>query len=403
MRPSRRWVRAVSSSPYCVSNDVHRILRSFNARESIQLTVSIPTHVRDLPTYGAGRPISEVAREFGISAADIVKLASNENPLGMSEKSKAAIASLIEETARYPDPNGFALRQGIASGTGLPIDWITLGSGSSEILEMAARAFLDSEAQGLISQYAFTVYSSAIKVTGAKLVTVPAVDFGHDLVAMARAIVPQTRLIYVANPNNPTGTYFSRMEFDTFMKAVDGRAVVVLDEAYQEYLAPADRFDAKDLVERHANLIVSRTFSKAHGLAGLRVGYALGQAAVTEALNKVRPTFNVNNLAQAAALAALRDDEFLEETRRVNDAGLAHMVAFCDANGLQYVPSKGNFLLIHVGEAAKINARLLQRGIIVRPVANYGLGEWLRISIGTENENQRFFDAMSSVLAEDKN
>lgn len=362
--------------------------------------IDLPTHIRELPDYVAGRPISEVAREFGISPGKIVKLASNENPMGMSGKSKAAIAELIDDTARYPDPNGFSLRTKISAAVGLPLEWITLGSGSSEILEMSARAFLAPGAAGLISQYGFTVYASAIKVTGATLQIVPALDYGHDLDAMAAAITPITKLIYVANPNNPTGTYFERAVFDRFMEKVGGRAVVVLDEAYQEYLAPEERFDVAELVSEYGNLIVSRTFSKAHGLAGLRVGYALGQPFVTEALNKVRPTFNVNNLAQAAAAAALDDEAFLENSRQVNDAGMAQMVLFCSERDLEFVPSKGNFLLIRVGDAAGVNKRLLQQGVIVRPVANYGLPEWLRVSIGTEEENRRFFEAMQTALEE---
>lgn len=362
------------------------------------MTVKVPGHINDLPKYVAGRPVGEVAREFGLDPDAIVKLASNENPLGMSASAKAAIVAAVSDTARYPDPHGHDLRQAISGMLDVPPDWIILGSGSSEILEMSGRAFLAPGDAGVYAQYGFTVYNSAIKVTGAEAIVVPARDFGHDLPAMAQAITPAVNLVFVANPNNPTGTYFSAAEFDAFMASVDGRAVVVLDEAYQEYLDPADRFDVKALVEANPNLIVSRTFSKAYGLAGLRVGYAVAQPQLIEALNKVRPTFNVNQAAQAAATAALKDLEFLQQSRTLNDAGLKKMTAFCEAHGLDYVPSKGNFVLIHVGDAAGYNQKLLRKGVIVRPVANYQLPEWLRVSIGTEAENQRFFDVMDDLL-----
>lgn len=369
-------------------------------KEEPALKVELPSHIRELPIYVPGRPIADVAREFNLEPESIVKLASNENPLGMSALSKAAIAVAMDDAARYPDPNGFSLKAKISIEVNLPPEWITLGSGSSEILELAARAFLAPGVAGLISQYAFTVYAFAVKVTGATLQVVPARDYGHDLNAMAEAILPETKLIYVANPNNPTGTYFSAAEFDTFMQNVNRRAIVLLDEAYQEYLAPAERFDVTQLVSRHDNLIVSRTFSKAHGLAGLRVGYAISGPDITQALNRVRPTFNVNAVALAAAVAALNSGEFLEQSRQVNEAGMDQFARFCKAHRLDFVPSKGNFMLIRVGDAAGLNASLLRQGVIVRPVANYGLPEWLRVSIGTEDENRRFFEAMRVALGE---
>ncbi|MCS0583915.1 histidinol-phosphate transaminase [Massilia pinisoli] len=361
-----------------------------------------PDYVRAIAPYQAGKPISEVAREFGLDEANIVKLASNENPFGVPESAKAAMAAAAAELGRYPDANGFELKAALAKRYDVPADWITLGNGSNDILEIAAHAFVQKGQAVVYSQYSFAVYALATQGVGARGIVVPAKAYGHDLDAMADAIDPDTRLVYIANPNNPTGTFIPAAEIEAFLAKVPSSVVVVLDEAYNEYLEPKDQFESTQWVRKYPNLIVSRTFSKAYGLAGLRVGFAIAQPAVTDLMNRIRQPFNVNSLAQAAAIAALNDKAFLQKGFENNRAGYQQLTQAFEELGLEYVPSHGNFVLVKVGEdddaGARVNVALLKQGVIVRPVGAYGLPQWLRISIGLPEENARFVEALKKAL-----
>ena len=361
-----------------------------------------PSHVSAIAPYQPGKPIEELAREYGLDPSGIVKLASNENPLGMPASAQAAIAQAVAGLGRYPDAAGFELKAALSARYGVPQDWLTLGNGSNDILEIVALALLEPGVSVVYSRHAFVVYRLATQARGARHIMVPTRDLGHDLDAMLDAIAPDTRLVYIANPNNPTGSFLSREAIEAFLAAVAGRhgtrVTVVLDEAYNEYLEPELRFDSVALVRRYPNLLVSRTFSKAYGLAGLRVGFAVAQPAITDLLNRVRQPFNVNSLAQVAAIAALKDTEFLERSFQVNRDGKAQLQTAFDRLGLTYVPSYANFVLVKVGDAARINLELLRRGVIVRPVAGDGLPEWLRVSIGLPEENARFISALTEIL-----
>ena len=358
-----------------------------------------PAYVRAIAPYQAGKPISEVAREYGLDEARIVKLASNENPLGMPESAQRALAAAVSDLARYPDANGFALKAALSARLDVPESWLTLGNGSNDILELAAHAWLQPGTSAVYAQYSFAVYALATQETGARAIVVPATaGLGHDLPAMRAAITADTRLVFIANPNNPTGTFLPAAEIEAFLTAVPSDVVVVLDEAYNEYLDPALRADAVAWVRRHPNLVLSRTFSKAYGLAGLRVGYAVAHPELTDLMNRVRQPFNVNSLAQAAAVAALGDTAFLERSRVLNAEGLARLQSAFDALGLAYIPSYGNFVLVKVGDASGINQALLRAGVIVRPVGNYGLPEWLRVSIGLPQEIETFLTALRAAL-----
>ncbi|MGC9163870.1 MAG: histidinol-phosphate transaminase [Thiomonas sp.] len=360
-------------------------------------------YVQSISPYVGGKPIAEVARQFGLQPERIVKLASNENPLGMSPRAREAIVAALGDSTRYPDNDGYALKQALARHCGVPAEWITLGHGSSDLLEMAARALLTDHDAGMYSRYSFIVYTQAVQGVGATHQIVPDRDFGHDLPAMLGAITPQTRLIYVANPNNPTGTFLQADALLDFLRQVPPHIAVVLDEAYAEYIETPLRYDSMQWVREFPNLIVSRTFSKAYGLAGLRIGYGVSQPPLTDLLNRVRSAFNTSSIAQAAALAALDDQAFIEQAYAVNRAGHAQLAAAFDALGLRYLPSQGNFILVKVGEddgaGARVNLALLRRGIIARPVDNYGLSQWLRISIGTEVENAACIAALRAHYA----
>ena len=357
-----------------------------------------PAYVRAIAPYQPGKPIEELAREYALDPANIIKLASNENPLGMPESARRAIGAALADLGRYPDANGFALKLALAHKYGVPPDWLTLGSGSNDILEFAAAAVLAPGASTVYAEHSFAVYAIATQARGGRHIVVPARNFGHDLDAMRAAIAPDTRLLYIANPNNPTGTFVPGPEIAAFLARVPPRVLVVIDEAYNEYLPPELRHDSTQWVRQYPNVMVSRTFSKAYGLAGLRIGYGIAQPPVTDLLNRVRPPFNVNTPAQAAALAALADTAFLERSYRLNRDGLAELARAFEALGLGYVPSYGNFILVHVGPAARVYEELLRRGIIVRPVANYGLPEWLRVTVGLPEENLRFLRALPAAL-----
>ena len=357
-----------------------------------------PEYVRRIAPYVPGKPIEELAREYGLAAATIVKLASNENPRGPSPQVRGAVAAAAAEVTRYPDGNGFELKAALAARHGIEREQIVLGNGSYDVLELAAQAFLRPGDHAIYAQHAFAVYPLAIQARGATGIEVPARDFGHDLDAMCAAITARTRVVFVANPNNPTGTWLPAAALKAFLAAVPREVLVVLDEAYDEYLDAAQRSVSVTWLTEHPNLLVSRTFSKAYGLAGLRVGYGLMDSAVSALLNRVRQPFNVNSVAQAAALAALTDTEYVAESAALNREGLRELGAGLDALGVGYVPSHGNFLLVHVGDGAEVYVRLLRQGVIVRPVANYGLPQHLRVTVGLPPENRRFLGALAQAL-----
>jgi histidinol-phosphate aminotransferase len=361
-------------------------------------TIDALPYVRSIAPYQAGKPIEETAREHGLQPQAIVKLASNENPLGIPESARAAIAAAAAELGRYPDSNGFELKGALSRRFGVPADWITLGNGSNDILEAAAAVMLAPGRSCVYAQHSFAVYPLATLARGARAIVVPARDYGHDLEAMLAAIDADTRLVFVANPNNPTGTFVGAEPMAGFLARVPRHVVVVLDEAYNEYLPAEVRHPSIDWVRRFPNLLVSRSFSKAYGLAGLRVGYGVAQPELTDLLNRVRQPFNCNSLAQAAAVAALADEAFVSRSVEVNRSGMAQVTAAFDALGLRYLPSYGNFVLVQVGDGAAVYEGLLRRGVIVRPVANYGLPQWLRVTIGLAEENDRFIAALREVL-----
>ncbi|GAA3917986.1 histidinol-phosphate transaminase [Litoribacillus peritrichatus] len=356
--------------------------------------------VAKLHPYIPGKPVDELARDLNLNVDNIVKLASNENPLGPSQKVLDAIQAQLSDVTRYPDGNGFELKSALSARYGVDSGQITLGNGSNDVLDLIARAFLKPGKNAVFSQFAFAVYPISTQAVGAEMNIVPAKNFAHDLPAMAAAINDQTQVVFLANPNNPTGTVFSRTEFEAFMAKVPDRVLVVLDEAYSEYVENPDYPDGLGYLPSYANLIVTRTFSKAFGLASLRVGFAVSHPQVADLLNRVRQPFNVDSFALAAAVAALADVEYLEKSKALNDQGMAQLEEAFKALALSYIPSAGNFISVDFGrDAAPINQALLEKGVIVRPVANYGMPTFLRISIGTKQENQTFIDALKEILA----
>jgi histidinol-phosphate aminotransferase len=371
----------------------------FATTETCDPAVHAPEYVRGIAPYVPGKPIADLAREFGLNEADIVKLASNENPRGPGAAVRAAIERAVGELSRYPDGNGFALKGALAARFGVPQESIVLGNGSNDVLELVTQAFLTPGDEAVYSQHAFAVYPLATRARGATGVEVPADNYGHDLPGMRAAITPATRIVFVANPNNPTGTFIAPAALEAFIASVPPDVLIVLDEAYNEYLDPGHHGHSAQWVARHPNLIVSRTFSKAYGLAALRVGFGIMHAQVADMLNRVRQPFNVNALAQAAALAALADTAYVDESRRLNREGMAQLETGLRALGLEWLPSHANFLLVRVPDADRTYERLLRAGVIVRPVTNYGLPDWLRITVGLPAENRRFLDALGHALA----
>jgi histidinol-phosphate aminotransferase len=361
------------------------------------MVIAAPSYVRAIAPYQAGKPIEELAREFGLEPSKIIKLASNENPLGMPASAKRAMAQ-ADELGRYPDSNGFLLKAALSAKFDVPAEWLTLGNGSNDILEMVAAALLAPGRSCVYSQHSFAVYALATQARGARAIVAPAFELGHDLNAMLAAIDADTALIYIANPNNPTGTHLTADAIEAFLQRVPMRVVIVIDEAYNEYLPPQRRFDSAAWVRKFANVLVTRTFSKAYGLAGLRVGYGIAQPELTDLLNRVRQPFNVNGVAQAAAVAALSDAEYVERSYQLNTSGMRQLSDGFRSLQLKFVPSFGNFVLVKVGDAGRLYIELLKRGVIVRPVANYELPEWLRVTVGLREENQRFLEALSEAL-----
>jgi histidinol-phosphate aminotransferase len=360
-----------------------------------------PSYVRSIAPYQPGKPISELAREMGLAERSIVKLASNENPRGIGPRTRAAIEAALSDIARYPDGNGYELKQALARRYQVDMGSIVLGNGSNDVLELVAAAFLGPGRAAVMAQHCFAVYPLATQARGARSIVAPAKDYGHDLEAMTKAIDDETYVVWLANPNNPTGTYAKPDALEAFLRRVPERVLVVLDEAYNEYL-PADlRADSVRWLKRHPNLVLTRTFSKAYGLAGLRVGYALAHASVADVMNRVRQPFNVNSLALAAAAAALDDMEFVAKSYAENLQGMKQLEQGARSLGLEYIPSFGNFLTIRVGKAPEMYRRLLRRGVIVRPVGGgYQLPEHLRVTIGTAQENEKFLAALAASLKE---
>jgi len=353
--------------------------------------------VQQLHPYQAGKPTDELERELGLT--DIVKLASNENPLGLSASVKNALQTELAELTRYPDANGFYLKQALADKYAVDIEQITLGNGSNDLLELIARAFVTPADEVMFAEHAFVVYPLVTQAIGATAVVVKAKDYGHDLAAMAAAITDKTKLIFIANPNNPTGTFLEQDEIHAFLTQVPNEVLVVLDEAYFEYAEPQRRGNAIEWITEFPNLIVSRTFSKAYGLAGLRVGYSLSHPSIADILNRVRQPFNCNALALKAAQTVLNDEQYLMDSVALNNAGMADLCAFFDKHKLAYIPSMGNFITVNVGQSGdEVYQKLLLEGVIVRPITGYGLPQHLRISIGTDAENQRFKKALTHVL-----
>mgnify|MGYP000553574726 CR=1 FL=1 len=357
--------------------------------------------VQNLHPYQPGKPIEELERELGLT--DIVKLASNENPLGISVSASKAIQNELANTTLYPDGTGFALKKALSDRFKFDVASITLGNGSNDVLDIIARAYANAESEVIYSQYAFAVYALSTQLVNAKAVVTPALDWGHDLDAMRAAITDKTSLIFIANPNNPTGTYLPSSQLVSFLESVPEHIVIVLDEAYCEYIDEPDYPNGLSLLAMFPNLIVTRTFSKAYGLAALRVGYAVSNPVITDILNRVRQPFNVNSFALAAAKAVLSDAEYLEQAKRVNKAGLQQVEKGLQMLGLNFIPSLGNFICFELAqEGVVVYQALLEKGVIVRPLANYGMPNHLRVSIGLENENQRFLEALASVLASKK-
>ncbi len=350
--------------------------------------------VRDLQPYQPGKPIEELERELGIS--EIIKLASNENPLGPSPQALAAMEQAMQGITRYPD--GFELTAKLAAFNQVDATQITLGNGSNQVLNLIAQVFLSPQYNAVISQHAFIVYPLVVKALGAGLKMVPAKDWGHDLDAMAAAIDENTRLVFIANPNNPTGTWNKFAAVKTFMEKVPANVIVVLDEAYLEYVEHDDYQSGLTLLSQYDNLIVTRTFSKAYGLAGLRIGYAVSNPQIADLLNRLREPFNTNSLALVAAQAALDDIPYLENSRRINREGMEQLEAGFTQLDLKHIPSIGNFIALQFEQDVNvIYEQLLQRGVIVRPVGIYEMPQHLRISIGLPEENESLLRALKDI------
>jgi len=357
-----------------------------------------PSYIRAIAPYQPGKPISELAREMGLNEKKIVKLASNENPLGISPKARAAIKKALAELGRYPDGNAFELKAALSRRHGVPQECIVVGNGSNDLLEMAAGAFLAPGRAAVYSQHAFAVYPLATQARGATGIVVPAKNYAHDLAAMLAAITPETRVVFIANPNNPTGTFATGEEIENFLARVRRDVAVVVDEAYTDYLPPNLRYDSVALLKKYPNFIVTRTFSKVYGLAGLRVGFGLMHPDVAELLNRVRQPFNVNSLALAAAAAALEDRKFVAKSTKMNRSGLAKLERALKTLGLETIPSCANFVTFRVSRARTVYERLLRQGVIVRPLAGYDMPDHLRVTVGTPKENGKFLKALTTAL-----
>ncbi len=354
--------------------------------------------LKTLPVYQPGRPIEEVSRDLGLPVESIIKLASNENPLGPSRLALAAMRKAVAQVNLYPDGSAFYLKQRLAAKLGISPGHLVLGNGSNEILELLGHALLSSETDVVVSQYCFAVYPIVTALFGARLISVPAHAYGHDLEAMLAAITPNTRIVFVANPNNPTGTAVSREALTSFIHRVPPGVLIALDEAYIEFLDDPPDLLPEILGGAKRNLILLRTFSKIYGLAGVRLGYGIGLPDLISELEKIRQPFNVNAVAQAGALAALDDTAHAEKTRRITSRGLKFYARTFRKLDLEFVPSSANFILVRVGDGQRVFNDLQKQGVIVRPMASYQLPAWIRISMGTPKQNQRCLDALKTVL-----
>lgn len=362
------------------------------------MSLSINPNLKDLPTYQPGRPIEEVARELGLPAAQIIKLASNENPLGPSPAALAAMQHVLANINLYPDGNAFYLKHKLATKLDVQPANLILGNGSNEIIEFVGHALMQPGVDVVVSEYCFAIYPLTAKLFGANLITVPAKHYGHDLRAMLAAITPQTRVVFVANPNNPTGTIVSKQELMEFAAQIPANVLVVVDEAYIEFLDDPADFISEIRRGQKSNLLLMRTFSKIFGLAGLRLGYGIGTPELVAALEKVRQPFNINSIAQAGALAALDDDEHMRRTRENNARGLKLYAESFQKLGLDFIPSSGNFILVRVNEGQRVFEAMQKLGVIVRPMGGYQLPEWIRISVGTPEQDSRCIDSLKKVL-----
>ena len=354
--------------------------------------------LNDLVSYVPGKPVEDVARELGLEPGQIVKLASNENPLGPSPKALEAMQEALLKVHFYPDGGGYHLRTGIAQRFGLTIDEVILGNGSNEIIEFLGHAFLRPGDNILTAEHAFAVYRLMAQLFGAETIEIPDPAFTCDLEAMVSAVTPRTKLVYIANPNNPTGTMVDGGQLDRFIDQMPASVVIVLDEAYYEFLENPP--DTLKYVRERQNLILLRTFSKIQGLAGLRIGYGLANPGLIAILHKTRQPFNANSIAQAGALAGLRDEAHQAKTREITLAGRKFLESGFQKRGLGYVPSSANFVLVKVGKGKELFQKLLQRGMIVRAMDEYKLPEWIRVSVGTPEQNRRFFADLDSVRRE---
>ncbi len=358
-----------------------------------------PPYIRAISPYQPGKPISELAREMGMDERTIIKLASNENPLGTSPLAQAAMKKALEEVSLYPDGSGFELKAALSRRYGVASEQIVLGNGSNDVLELAARVFLKPGGAAVYSQHAFAVYPLVTQAVGASGISVRAMNYGHDLDAMLHAITPETRVVFIANPNNPTGTLLAASDLLRFLERISPDVLVVLDEAYNEYLPNDIQGDSIGWLKRFPNLLVTRTFSKAYGMAGIRVGFGLAHPDVSGLMNRVRQPFNVNSIGLAGAVAALNDEDFVKRSYALNQAGMLQITTGLRRLGIEYIPSYGNFLSFRVrGDVKAINENLLKQGVIVRPIGIYEMPEHLRVTIGLESENQKFLSALETAL-----
>ena len=356
----------------------------------------VPEHIRKLVPYVAGKPIEEVEREYGI--ANAAKLASNENPLGPSPKAIRAIRDRLDQLHLYPDGDCFYLRAALANKLAVSPEQLIFGNGSNELLELAVRTFLHPGDEAVMAHQAFVVYQLVVQAAGSVGKQVPLRSFTHDLSAIAQAIGPKTRVIFLANPNNPTGTIYRRGEWENFLERISPEVLIIVDEAYFEYVGDTDYPDSLKYHGRGKNLLTLRTFSKLYGLAGLRIGYGVASKEVVGLLHRVRQPFNVNIVAQWAALAALEDHEHVGRTLEVNRQGMAYLTQEIAQLGLEQVPSSANFVLLRVGNGNEVFQQLLTQGVIVRPMAVYDLPEYIRVTVGTMEENRRFIEALKKVI-----
>ncbi len=360
------------------------------------MNANVNARIAALNPYQPGKPIDEVARELGIN--DIVKLASNENPRGPGDHVREAIAEAAKELSRYPDGSGYTLKACLAEKLAVEATQITLGNGSNDVLDLIARVALDPGSEAIVSDHSFVVYRLAVACCGGELVSVPAKDYGADLVAMLDAVTERTRVVFIANPNNPTGTWVGETELRSFLQALPENIWVVLDEAYFEYVSKPDYPNGLALLKEFPNLIVTRTFSKIYGLAAVRLGFGVSSASFADLLNRARQPFNVNSMAMSAALAALSDDDYVAKSIAMNHAGMEQLSSGLTALGYELIPSAGNFISFDAKEpGADLFQRLLHEGVIVRPIAEYGLAQHVRVSIGLPSENERFLTALAKV------